>query len=306
MTDSGYILRPASHGDGVEAFRDFFRIASRSRGKELLQEILRHYAGFPYENLSKIIKHSQNADPGLKMRLPEEVMEDHARYRLGGTCFALTFFLHTLLIHHGFDNYPVMADMRYGPNTHSALIVRLDGIPYLVDPGYLLNRPLELVRGKPRFYDAGFSGVELRYDPVNDVYELYTFQKTEFKWRYRFRDQAVPLDEFAALWRASFSWNGMHGLVLSRTERGRLVYVHKTFMRETTFDGKKNMHIRQDYHRRIHEVFGIHPERVEQALASLALNMTREREQGLWVPGKKKEGAKTVSRIIPEAGLEAG
>ncbi len=287
MTYHEYILTPASHQDGVKAFRAYFRISSRSADMTLLQEILQHYSGFPYENLSKIIKHSQAEEPAQKMRLPEEVMDDHARYHLGGTCFALTFFLYTILNYHGFQNYPVIADMRYGPNTHSALIVLLGGVKYLVDPGYLLNQPMALTHDKPRIFDTEFSGVELVYEPDSDVYEIYTFQKAEMKWRYRFCDRAVPLDEFAQLWQASFHWNGMHGLVLTRTERGRMVYVHKTFMRETTFGEKKNFNIKNDYHRRIHEVFGIDEERVEQALAALESNMRRERDSGLWVPKKK-------------------
>jgi IS5 family transposase len=78
----------------------------------------------------------------------------------------------------------------------------------------------------------------------------------------------------------------MHGLCLTKVERGRMVYIHKTYMRETTFDGKKNFNIKTRVHQTVADVFGISVELVESALASLASNMEREREMGLWVPRK--------------------
>jgi len=88
-------------------------------------------------------------------------------------------------------------------------------------------------------------------------------------------------------WLSSFAWNSMHGLCLTKVEKGRMVYVHKTFMRETCFDEKKNYNIKKDYHVTIHRVFGIEPKLVEQALAAVEENMKREQELGLWVPKKE-------------------
>ncbi|NQT25969.1 arylamine N-acetyltransferase [candidate division KSB1 bacterium] len=286
MSDQTPILKFDPHPEAVSAFRKHFSISREKPDIELLKEILSHYSQIPYENLSKIIKHHQFDDVSEKIRLPEEVMEDHARFHLGGTCFALTFFLEAILKQHGYNCYPVMADMRYGPNTHCAMVVILNGIKYLVDPGYLLNQPMELVQNRPRIYDTEFSGVELVYQITTSLYEIYTFRKDEIKWRYQFRDIPVAPKDFARLWTSSFAWNGMHGLCLSRTEKGRMVYVHKTFMRETSYDKKTNYNIKKDYHLRIHETFGIAPERVEEALAALEANLERERELGLWVPKK--------------------
>jgi arylamine N-acetyltransferase len=286
MNDIQLILKPGQHPQAVAAFRTYFSISRDNPDVELLKEILSHFSRIPYENLSKIIKHHRFTDVSEKIRLPEEVMEDHARFHLGGTCFALTFFLESILKQHGYACYPVMADMRYGPNTHSAMIVLLDGVKYLADPGYLLNQPMELTTNRPRLYDTEFSGVELVFRPETSLYEIYTFRQDEIKWRYQFRDVPVSPEDFARLWASSFTWNGMHGLCLTRTEKGRMVYVHKTFMRETSFGTKKNTNIKKDYHLRIHEIFGIAPERVEEALAALEANLERERELGLWIPKK--------------------
>ena len=285
------ILNPFLHTAGVTAFQKYFSIVPKKADIPYLQEILYHFSKFPYENLSKIIKHYRESEYLQKMRLPLEVMEGHIQNRLGGTCFSLTFFLQTILVHSGYRCYPIMADMKWRPNSHCVVIVNLDDLQYLVDPGYLLNQPMQMTLEKPRIYDSEFSGVELVYRPESDVFEVYTFNKTEMKWRYRFRNRPCPPEEFLGHWISSFSWNSMHGLCLTKSERGRLIYVHKHHMRESTFDGKQNINIKKDYHRRIFETFGIDIPIIEQALAAVESNMAKERELGLWIPKSDRHAA---------------
>ncbi|MBN1781282.1 arylamine N-acetyltransferase [bacterium] len=284
------LLNPALYGKSAEYFVRHFGIHPRPPDLDFLGEILLSFSQFPYENLSKIIKHKDRMDWLEKIRLPEEVVDDHARFHLGGTCFSLTFTLETILTRFGFLCYPVMADMKWKPNSHCALIVLWQGDKYLVDPGYLLNRPLQLNVEKPRIFTSEVSGVELIFRSHESGYDLYTFNKSQMKWRYRFRDQVCSRQDFLQFWLDSYYWNSMHGLLLTRLEKDRMIYVHKHFMRETSYTEKKNRNIRQNYHEAIHEIFGIQPEIVEQALSSLDVNMARERELGLWKP-KEKESA---------------
>lgn len=281
------ILNPFFHTAGIKLFHQYFEVIPKTANLEYLKEILFHFSKFPYENLSKIISHCEETDMVRKLRLPLEVMEGYITDRLGGTCFSLTFFLYCILIHAGFSCYPVMADMKWAQNSHCVLILLYDGSKYLVDPGYLFNQQMELDPKKPRIYDSEFSGVELVYRENTHTYEVYTFNKTETKWRYRFQDQPCTLDKFLHFWVSSFYWNSMHGLCLTRAERGRLIYVHKNFMRESTYEQKTNYNIKKDYHQKIYEVFGIKPVIIEKALSALALNMAKERELGLWTPSNK-------------------
>ena len=281
---------PEQHRDGAEAFRRHFVVPSRKPDQELLETVLRAFSRLPYENISKIIKHHLATDPISKLRLPGEVMDDHVRFGLGGTCFSLTFFLETILVHAGFRCYPVLADMRVGPARHCALVVYLGGARFLVDPGYVLDRPMEMGPDQPRLCHSGHSGVELvrRTEAGVDTVDLYTFTRDEKKWRYRFVDRPVAPAEFLRHWLDSFSWNSMHGLCLTRVEKDRLVYIHNTHMRETTFGGSRNSNIRYRVHQTIRDVFGIDPDRVESALASLEANRMRERASGLWVPKQRE------------------
>jgi arylamine N-acetyltransferase len=281
------LLDPFLHTAGVTAFVRAFSIPQRPPDLAALGEILSHFSNFPYENLSKIIRHHEAAEPERKLRFPIEVMDGYLRHRFGGTCFSLTFFLQTILVHAGYRCYPVMADMRWAPNSHCAVIVLEGGRKYLVDPGYLLNRPMEMTTDQPRVHDSEFTGVELvRLE--SGACEVRTFNRTETKSRYRFMDVPCPASEFLRRWTDSFSWNSMHGLCLTRTEKGRMIYIHKHFMRESTFEGKRSFNIRRDYHRRIQEAFGIEAEMVERALAAVDANMARERELGLWKPKEER------------------
>jgi arylamine N-acetyltransferase len=286
------LLNPFLHTAAAKGFHGHFGIASKKADIHYLKEILHHFSKFPYENLSKIIKHSRETEMLRKLRFPVEVMEGYVQNRLGGTCFSLTFFLETVLVHNGYRCYPVMADMKWSANSHCAVIVFLDDAKFLVDPGYLLNQPMRLADERPRVFDSEFTGVELVRRPDTGFCEVHTFNRTEMKWRYRFRDVPCPPDEFLRHWISSFSWNSMHGLCLTRTDRGRLIYIHKQFMRESSYSGKRNFNIKNDYHARIHAAFGIEPVTVERALSALEFNMARERELGLWKPKEKRNGTR--------------
>ena len=132
-----------------------------------------------------------------------------------------------------------------------------------------------------------FSGVDLDFQKESETYELYTFNQTERKWRYRFQDQPVSDEDFLKHWLKSFAWNSMHGLCLTKVEKDRMIYIHKTFMRETAFEEKKNMNIKNNYHATISQIFGIDSQLVEEALSAIKYNMEREREMGIWIPKKK-------------------
>ena len=53
-------------------------------------------------------------------------------------------------------------------------------------------------------------------------------------------------------------------------------------MRETTFQGKRNINIKKNYHATIRDVFGIDPEIIERGQAALVENLAKERALGLF------------------------
>lgn len=277
-------LDPRLHSEGVHLFMDHFDLSRRRPELKFLQEIIERFATIPYENISKIIKLNNLWNAPTKIRLPEEIIDEHITLRLGGTCFSLAFFLQTIFTLNGFDCYSVMADMRAGRNIHCCLVTKLNGEKYLVDPGYLLHQPMELNPARPRLYRTEFTGVELRYDSKTEYYNLFTFDEKKTKWRYRFRDKPTPADEFLFHWYASFWKPTLHGILLTKVTKEGLIYVHKTFMRETTFHGQRNINIKRNYHATIHSIFDIDPKLIEQAQAALQENLAKERELGQFLP----------------------
>ena len=278
------ILDISQHRNGVSRFMEHFSLRPRRPDLLHLQAIIEQFTNLPYENISKIIKLEQKFKSANKIRLPEEIIEDHRQFHLGGTCFSLTFFLQAILTTNGFLCYPVMGDMRAGRNIHCCLVGDLQGAKYLVDPGYLLNQPMEINPLKPRLFRTEFTGIELIFDEQAQAYDLFTFNRNDKKWRYRFRDIPTQPAEFLKHWHESFTKNSMHGICLTKVMDQGLIYVHKTFMRQTTFDGKRNFNIKKNYHATIREIFGINEELVEQALTAIDANMEREQELGLYVP----------------------
>jgi hypothetical protein len=193
--------------------------------------------------------------------------------------------------------------MRAGPNVHCALIVLLDGAKYLVDPGYVLDRPLLIDPQRARIHHTDFTGVELVYDAALQKYDLHTFSRRETKWRYSFADRPTSMTEFLEHWQASFGRNSMHGLCLSCARGDELIYIHNGFMRETSWQGKRNFNIQKNLHAAIEERFGIPAEFVERAQAALQENLNRERCSIEAYPAERLRPANEKTRRALSVGL---
>ncbi len=256
------------HDMGVQHFLNHYGIKRKKPSLAFLQEILTHYANLPYENISKIIKLKQNYTSPERIRLPEEVMEDHAGYRLGGTCFSLTYFLQSILSQQDYVCYPVIAHMRRAPNSHCALVVLLDNKKYLADPGYLLNHPMELNKDQARWYRTLHTGVELIFHKEFERYEIYTFHKNNVKFRYHFTDKPLTTNEFLWHWHDSFYWNGMRGICLTQVRPNGMVYVHNDYVQLQNIHGKTRGKV-TDIYKLVQEQFGIVPEWIERAQAAI-------------------------------------
>lgn len=277
------ILNPDHHAYAVRQFLEHFDIKPGQADAELLAKVLRAFAHIPYENISKIVKLSRYFLSPERLRMPEEVMEDYRQFHLGGTCFSLSFFLHSVLHHLGYVNHIVMADMTRRPNVHCALVAVLHDQLALIDPGYLLNQPMPIHPDHPRIFRAPHRGVELQFNPENDRYELYTFDRSILKFRYTFSPAPTPLPDFLQHWLASFYQGTMHGLCLTQMRDDHMIYLHNDYLQVTGMAGSNKKHIKSDYERVVSDLFGIAEEWVERAQAALTVNKDLEREHGFFI-----------------------
>ena len=252
---------------------------TRARGVEFLRQLAYHFAEFPYENISKIIKTAGAPTLGEAMRLPTEVVTDHIDRNFGGTCFSLTFLFERMLRSFGFDCYKVMADMNSGRNVHCLVVVREGGGKYLVDPGYALYEVIPLPGGGaaagvglgPAVQRARLphAVVEVRADDMgaepSSAYNLWTEDATGRKWRYRFADAPVSDGDFETHWLESFSKPTLHNICLTRmTPRGH-IYLRKDFFKFTSPTSVEKRHLAGGRERLIEQEFGIGGQWVEMA-----------------------------------------
>ncbi|MCI0604862.1 arylamine N-acetyltransferase [bacterium] len=207
----------------LERFFDRYALPQSTADLRFLAQLSRAYSKLPYENVTKILKETRSSSSTEKLRRTGEVLEDHLRWTTGGTCFSLCNALQEILRHCGYDAFIAMADMHYGKNIHCAIIVRLAGARYLLDPGYLLHEPV-LLSETQISHETAMNTVILRNEG-NETYSLSTKETGAQKWRYRLRAIPVSPEEFEAHWIHSFSLNSMEHIMLTRLqEAGRLYY----------------------------------------------------------------------------------
>ena len=270
-------INTASSVPAVQRFLEIARIENTDPTHENLNKILRCYAQLPYENLSKIIKLNQNWDKN-HFRFPEEVITDHERFRLGGTCFSLTFFLKTILDHIGYETDFLMADMHSGENSHCALILKQDSKEFLVDPGYLLDSPLDISSTNSD------RGIYLSKKSDQDRYSLWTPGGKQMKKRYSFIKTATTDDQFFEHWGNSFHQMTMHGICLSKRDENGLVYLHNHYIKregdDLFFKGKFNEEISEI----TQKYFNIPEDVVKKAELALKENLHYDKESGYKVP----------------------
>jgi len=265
------------HYDAAAEFLRHFHLPAEEPSLPAIGRILAEFARLPYENLSKIIKYCRCRDVN-HLRFPGELLADHQRFQLGGTCFALTFFLKTILDSRGYETFVVMADMRSGANSHCALVLNFGGRQYLLDPGYLIRRPLPLDGTTPG--DHYYFTVES--DPCRLA--LWTPSGRQIRKRYTFRVMPTAWQNFHQFWQDSFHWMTMHGICLSKRDADGFLYLHNHYVKREGRDMQFKGHFNEPIAELARLYFDIPPETVSAAESALRENLYSDRELGYQVP----------------------
>lgn len=210
----------------VEHFLQMFNISKENQSLDHVAKILTSFALFPYENISKILLLHKNFDNPI-YRNPGNIIEDFENFRLGGTCFSLTLYLKKIMDYFDYDTDYILADMKSGDNTHTALRLNFNEGEYLLDPGYLLKYPLRIDQ-----LQLSRDSVFLEPEERPNRFTLYTFKSGNKIWRYSFENRLVEFDEYLKYWNQSFHWMTMHGIVLSRKTQDEFLYIHNNYLKK--------------------------------------------------------------------------
>jgi len=154
--------------DVLQIFLQHFKIRTNRQPRQVLDDVVAAFSILPYENITKIIKQEEYGNPEKARRYPEEVIVSHIQWGTGGTCFSLTSTLLHLVRSLGWNAEYILADRQYGQNTHCALMIEIDNVPHLLDPGYLITKPIPLVFKEERELIAGTNKLILA--PDNRLY----------------------------------------------------------------------------------------------------------------------------------------
>ncbi len=238
--------------------------------RQRLSRIARAFSRLPYENLTKILKLSECGAPAASRRTPVEVIGDHERLGTGGTCFSLTATLLHLVRAAGFRAWPLLADRRYGPDTHCAVLLEIDGQEHLLDPGYLLDRPVPLPRRRPIEIDGAARRLALEPSTDGRRVELVSYAGMTRRLRLSFKAEPADDADFLRAWDASFFWEAMHYPVVTALRAGRHLYLQGNRLQERTHLGVRKSEIDPDQlPSRLGADFGIAPEVAARALSVL-------------------------------------
>jgi arylamine N-acetyltransferase len=212
----------------LKEFMEHFGIPAGGAPQQLLGNVVRAFASLPYENITKIIKREEFGTPEKARRYPEEVIHDHIAWGAGGTCFSLTSALMHLVRSLGWEAEYILADRRYGLDTHCALLVRIDGVPHLLDPGYLIIDPIPLNAESEWKFKTSFSSLILTPEASHNRISLSTIQRGKKTFRLTYKTSPVDEDEFFRAWDASFDWDMMHYPLLTRMAASKQIYLKGT------------------------------------------------------------------------------
>ncbi len=255
--------------DPLQSFLAHFGIQPDRAPLDLLTRVASAFARLPYENITKIIKHAEAGTPEKARRYPAEVIQNHIDWGTGGTCFSLTSALLHLVRSLGFRAECVLADRRYGPDTHSALLIWIDGIPHLLDPGYLIVNPIP-VAAVEKEINVGFNRLILEPDGQNNRMSLSTIRKGAKTFRLTYKTDPVDPGQFLKAWDASFDWDMMHYPLLTRTAEFGQVYLRGSRLQVSGLDSVRAQEIGSDQLvAKISEAFQIEPSLVVHALSIL-------------------------------------
>jgi len=264
LINSHPLLDPASYEQELSRFLKEFKFKGEKPSLDHIMAVSRYFSRLPYENVSKILKHAQRQGQDA-FRLPDELVDDHFAWSAGGTCFSLSYLLMGIYRLLGYEAYPLICDLNWGQNNHSAIKLNFSRQDYLVDPGYMIFKPLPLIERPVQSQISADTGISLRFQAETESYALYTFRKHQFVRRYQFKAPEVNLSEFAEHWKASFELPGMDDITLIRVSGYDMLFIQGDFVKFTSPEESRKFRETDLAEKLIHDRFRIPLEKVEEA-----------------------------------------
>ncbi len=179
----------------------------------------------PYENVSKILRLEMK--PEKRPRNSQTLLSDHRDFHFGGTCFSLVNLVIRSLSVEGITAYPVQADIHRRTFPHFFAIIEENEKKYLIDPGYLINTPLEIIEDGASLQKNGVIDFVIQHISKGR-FQLQTITNGQYKTRYTFHIEPLSENEFHHNWIQSFDY--MNAIVASRFVDDKFIYINGDYV----------------------------------------------------------------------------
>ena len=194
--------------------------------KELIDiQLFSILKNIPYENVSKILRLEMPAEK--RPRDSQTVLSDHREFNFGGTCFSLVNLVIRSLSVEKIKAYAVRADIHRRTFPHFFAIAEYEGKKYVIDPGYLINTPLEIPQNGISIQRNGV--IDFVVEEINNgQYQLLTITNGQHKTRYTFHIEPLSDEEFHRMWIESYDY--MNAIVASRFIDDKFIYINGNYV----------------------------------------------------------------------------
>ncbi|MCC7446867.1 MAG: arylamine N-acetyltransferase [Anaerolineae bacterium] len=140
------ILAPAL----TRAALDYLGVAAAKSDLTLLDNLISSYTRcVPWESASRVARRAHKPDTADCPRWPDVFWLSALQFGTGGTCFESNYAFFSLLRSLGYDGYLTINNMGSTIGCHTAIVLQLDGQPWLVDVGLPLFTAIPLNREQP-------------------------------------------------------------------------------------------------------------------------------------------------------------
>ncbi len=242
-----------------------------------VEQVLAEVSRIPYENLSKIVAFHKHDDLFHALDTPEKMYRKSQEVGAGGTCYALTFYLKELLFQKGFSSEFLLGDKYKMKGIHCGLLIAWEGYQYLLDPGYMIYKPLLLPSGGLITHTYNEPNDVYLEDFSQDYWRMYTSGESqngsgqEKKFRFDFRKTPLNEKEFVKYWKDTFFLQMMDYPVLNKVEKGVQYYLQKNSFVTRTREGSELIKItREKFTELGSSLYGLSEELIEEYLVILS------------------------------------
>lgn len=202
--------------------------AGRKPDLALLDDLVAAYTRrVPWESASRIAKkvavleRSGPAGDEVIARWPAEFWRSAFDWGTGGTCFESNYAFFALLGELGFAGYLTVNNMDPTVGCHAAIVLTIDGDPWLADVGLPLYAPLALDPGQETGRQSVFHGYTVRPSGPG----AYLIERDHHPQPYCFTlvDEAVPDESYRQVVAGDY---GPEGLFLDRVIVSKVIAGH--------------------------------------------------------------------------------